>query len=73
MIKKSLSIALLLALLVLPLVGCNSSTEEEKPMAPKSAAIDNNAPGAKDAKGIPPPDSGMPPPGGGMLPLKGKR
>ena len=70
MIKKFLSTALLLALLVLPLIGCNSQTQEEK-SAPVSASIDNNSPAAKTAVGIPPPDSGMPPPGGGGL--KGKR
>ncbi|WP_395092407.1 hypothetical protein [Armatimonas sp.] len=71
MIKKSLSTAFLLALLVLPLIGCNSQTQEEKP-APTSASIDNNSPAAKTAVGIPPPDSGMPPPGGGGG-LKGKK
>ena len=67
--KRSLLITLLLALLVLPLVGCSGKTEEEAPVVP-SFAKDNNSPEAKNAQGIPPPDTGMPPPGGGM---KGKR
>lgn len=71
--KKSLLVTLLLGLLLLPLIGCNSSTPEEN-VAPPSIAKDNDNPAAKTAAGIPPPDSGMPPPGGGAgLGLKGKK